>query len=350
MGRPGHSLFASAVLLAALVCFGAVSGRAAPPSRAPASPAAAVNIKVEGVAYTDARVFLGRHGYKPVWVERGKTMRFQSAASRIDMEADKRDTVFNGMRILMGDPAIHHGGSLYISRIDADRLFLPILNAGAVTAPAAPALRVIVLDPGHGGSDTGTQNKSLKLDEKTFTLDVAIRLKALLAKQGYKVVMTRTDDRFVPLPQRAEIANKAGADLFISIHFNAVGGGSLVRGTETYVMTPQTQRSTGSAKRDASDNEAHPGNLNDPWNALLGYHMHRGMLEKLGSADRGLKRARFAVLRLVKSPGVLVEAGYLSNEAEAKKIATPAYRQDIAESLAQGVRAYAHALAAAKAR
>ena len=343
-----HILFASAAS-AALVLLAAVPASAQAAPRASASVNGA-SITISGVAYVDARMFLSRLGFKAAWIERGKSMRFQSAASRIDLEADNRAIALNGLRVLMGEPAVFRGASFYVSRIDAEKLFLPILSPSSVATPPAPALRVIVIDAGHGGQDTGTQNKPFKMDEKTYTIDVANRLRILLANQGYKVVMTRTDDRFVPLQQRADIANKAGADLFISIHFNAVSGAPDVHGSETYVMTPQYQRSTGNPTRDPGDNVANPGNRNDPWNALLGYHMHDQVLGKLDSADRGFKRARFAVLRLVNSPGVLVEAGYLSNNDEAKKIATAAYRQAIAEAMAQGVQAYARAITTVKTR
>jgi N-acetylmuramoyl-L-alanine amidase len=341
-----HGWFLSAVS-AALILFFAVPLTAGPAARNPAV-SSATYIKVGGVNYVDARVFFARQGFKAAWVERGQTMRLQGATARLDLATDKRDVVLNGLRVLMGEPAVFRGNTLYVSRIDAEKLFLPVLRPSAVTTPPAPALRVIVIDPGHGGQDTGTQNKPLKLDEKNFTLDVAGRLRVLLVKQGYKVVMTRTDDRFIPLPQRADIANKAGADLFISIHFNAVGGSPTVRGSETYAMTPQYQRSTGSAQRDSSDSVANPGNVNDPWNALLAYHMHTQVISKLGSVDRGMKRARFAVLRLVNSPAVLIEAGYLSNDEEARKLATGAYRQSIAEAMAEGVRGYAQAITTVK--
>lgn len=277
-------------------------------------------------------------------------MRLQSSVARIEIEDDKRDILINGLRVLMGEPAIARDGTLQITRIDAEKLLLPILSPSSVSKPPAPAVRVIAIDAGHGGQDTGTQNKTLRLNEKTFTLDVAKRLRTLLLQQGYKVVMTRSDDRFIELPRRAEIANQAGADLFISIHFNAVAGSPSVRGSETYVMTPQYQRSTSSTKRDASDNVSNLGNRNDAWNALLGYSMHNQVIDRLRGEDRGLKRARFAVLRLVNSPAVLVEAGYLSNTDEARRIATPAYRAALAESLAEGVREYTLAITTANPR
>jgi N-acetylmuramoyl-L-alanine amidase len=331
--------------LAVLLSLSAARGQAAP---RPLPPAGGPNYTVGGVVYTDARMFFARYGFRGSWLPGGRSLRFQSAKMRIEIEADKRDAIFNGLRVLLGDPVIVRGNALYLSRIDAEKLFAPVLNPAGVPTPPAPVLRVIAIDPGHGGQDTGTQNKALKLNEKTFTLDVALRLRRLLVAEGYKVVMTRTDDRFIPLPQRADIANQAGADLFISIHFNSAEGA--VRGTETYAMTPQFQRSTSTpnAQRDAGDVMAYPGNRNDPWNAVLGYHMQSQVLGKLDSVDRGFKRARFAVLRLVNSPAVLVESGYLSDDAEARKICTVAYRDNIAEGIAAGIRAYALAITTAK--
>jgi N-acetylmuramoyl-L-alanine amidase len=339
----------TAAALAALLLWAVPAAEAGPRPGAPGTAASAYT-QIGGVSYVDVRVFLARFGFRATWVERGKIMRLQSSAGRLDIQDEKRDVQLNGMRVLMGEPAVATGGSLYISRIDAEKLFRPILSPSSVTTPPAPEVRVIVIDAGHGGQDTGTQNKALKLDEKNFALDVSMRLRSLLVKQGYRVVMTRTDDRFVELPRRAEIANKAGADLFISVHFNAVAGSPSVRGSETYVMTPQYQRSTGSPRRDRSDNVANLGNRNDPWNALLGYHIHAQVLEQLRSEDRGFKRARFAVLRLVNCPAVLVEAGYLSNNDEARRIATPAYRQALAEAISRGVRDYALAITTARTR
>ena len=118
-----------------------------------------------------------------------------------------------------------------------------------------------------------------------------------------------------------------------------------VLGTEIYAMTPQYQRSTSSAptEKDPGARMAYPGNRNDPWNVVLGYCIQDKLLGKLGSEDRGLKRARFAVLRFVNTPAVLVESGYLSNAAEARKICTSAYRDNIAEGIAEGIRAYSAA-------
>lgn len=301
-------------------------------------------VKIGGVSYTEARAWFARLGYKAAYDAEKKVLTFSSAAGRVVLEVDSREASLHGLRVFFGEPVVLRKGSIYVATIDLDRFLGPILRPSQLSPRP---LRTIVIDPGHGGTDTGTQNKKGKLDEKTFTLDVAKRLQRLLADSGWKVVLTRADDRFVALPARAEIANDAKADLFVSIHFNAVANNAAVRGTETYVLTPRFQRSTSSALSSPADKVEQVGNRHDPWSAVLGAQMHRQLLGKLKTEDRGYKHARFAVLRLVDCPGVLVEAGYLSNDAEARKLNTEAYRGDIAEALAAGIQGYAAALATA---
>ena len=299
-----------------------------------------------GATYLEVTPWAGRFGLKGTWLEKGRRLRLENGFTTIVLEADRRELLINDLRVFLGEPIMVSGGSLWIGAIDARDLLGPILRPAGI-AITAPTLRVICLDPGHGGNDTGTQNKGLKLEEKRMALEVAQRVKRLLEALGYKVIVTRNDDRFVELEDRAKIANRGGADLFVSIHFNSFPQGS-VTGTETYIVTRRTQRSTGGSKRETTDNVEFVGNGMDPWNAVLGYAMHRQLLGKLGSFDRGLKFARFKVLTLVNCPGVLVEAGYLSNEAEARKISTPAYRAEIAAGIVDGVTAYSTQLAAAQ--
>lgn len=320
-------------------------GLLAGPTRLAIAPSPA-RTSIGGITYIDAGAFFARYGLKAKWVEPHQRQLFYSHWTRIEIAFDQREITYNGMRVFMGEPTIMRNRTLYIPQIDAEHLLAPILRPAGLVAPRP--LRTIVIDAGHGGKDSGTHNASLKLDEKTFTLDVASRLAAILGQGSWRVVMTRTDDRFVELADRAARATAAGADLFISIHFNAVGGVPTVKGTETYILTPRHQRSTSSDRHHASDHDEQPGNAYDQWNAVLGYNIHRQLLGKLGTQDRGLKRARFAVLRLSTCPAVLVEAGYLSNADEARRIADARYRSDIAEAVANGVKAYADALATAK--
>ncbi|MFT3828467.1 MAG: N-acetylmuramoyl-L-alanine amidase [Opitutaceae bacterium] len=265
---------------------------------------------------------------------------------RLAFEADSRDFDLDGLRVFLGEPAVPNRRSIYISRIDRERFLLPILNPAAIPGPV-PRLRTIVIDPGHGGKDDGTVNAKLKLREKAMTLDVALRLEKLLKAAGYQVVLTRRKDTFVPLPLRPAYANKVKADLFISIHFNAIDSNAIT-GSETYILTKQGQRSTSSDKRQPDDHQRYAGNADDPWNAVLGYRIHHAVVESLQSFDRGLKHARFAVLRDLDCPGLLIEAGYLSNEAEARRIGTADWRQKLAQAIAGGVADYRAALGAGR--
>ncbi|MBP7141247.1 MAG: N-acetylmuramoyl-L-alanine amidase [Opitutaceae bacterium] len=339
------------ILMVALGVFLPTSyaGAAAPRSRPNAPPAAEAGVPVKtfmGASYVVLVPWAARYGLKPVWVEKGRSLRLESAFTKILVEEDRREVTINNLRIFLGEPVVSSKGSLWIGAIDARDYLGPILRPAGIAVSPRP-LKVICIDAGHGGNDTGTQNKRFKLDEKSMTLDVAQRVRRLLEGQGYRVVMTRNDDRFVELEDRADIANRAKADLFVSVHFNSFPQPSIT-GTEVYILTRSTQRSTGATKRETSDRVSLPGNAMDPWNAVLGYAMHRQLKNKLATFDRGLKFARFKVLTLVDCPGVLVEAGYLSNDAEARKISTADYRGDIAEGIVNGIAAYAAQLEAAR--
>jgi N-acetylmuramoyl-L-alanine amidase len=309
---------------------------------------ASEGVKLGGIPYVEANAFASKLGLTASWIKTGERLLLRNESFRLELEVDSREILLNGVRVFMGEGARLHQRRLWISKIDAERLLAPILRPGFGQS-RIPALKVIALDAGHGGRDPGKENKALRVNEKTFTLDVVRRIGKILTQQGYKVVYTRSKDTFVELGERPEIARRAGADLFVSVHFNAVASDvERVSGTETYTMTPQFQRSAGANERDAMDAIANPGNQNDHWNSLVGYHMQRTLLADLKTSDRGMKRGRLAVLRLAHCPAVLIEAGFLSNTAEAKKIATAEYRQKIAEAVADGVKAYAEALASAR--
>lgn len=201
----------------------------------------------------------------------------------------------------------------------------------------------IVIDPGHGGKDPGKQNPQLKVDEKAVTLDVAKRLAALLRQTRHEVLLTRENDTFVELKDRGAFANRAKADLFISIHFNA-DKSAQANGTETYCLTPAGQHSTNDpANRGAT--AAEPGNRQDGLNVILAFEVQRQLVAGLGGADRGVRRARFAVLTDLQCPGVLVETAFLSNPEEARRVATEAYRQSLAQNLAAAIATYESRLA-----
>jgi len=322
----------------------------APAAEAPVAPAkrplASRRRANEAVSLAD---FAQRHHLTLVWIEAGKRLQLKGDGLLVDLEIGSREFAIDGLRVFLGEAVRAPQGIPQISRIDAERFVAPILRP-AVSAGPAPVLRTIVLDAGHGGRDTGKDNASQKVQEKTLTLDTVRRLKPLLEAQGYRVVLTRNDDRYLDLTERAEIAERAGADLFLSVHYNSVEvGAERVTGAEVFTMTPQDQLST-DQKPDRQASLANPGNLYDTWNSVLGFSLHQSLVNNLRVADRGLKHGRLAVLRLATCPAALVEAGYLSHPDETRRLATLEYRQKIAEALADGIKAYAQALAATQAK
>lgn len=310
--------------------------------------------KMRGEDYIAVRDIAKRYALKVAWSKPHAELTLSDArGARIVFDKDQRDFQLDGARVFMGEIAILKNDDLWVTKIDVIKTIAPLFAPAehAAFLPAPP--KVIVIDPGHGGTDPGKQNPRLKLDEKDMALDVGLRLKKILELRGYRVVMTRaTDKRFsnnpaVDLPLRAELANKENADLFVSIHFNAVDRDpERVVGTETYVMTPQFQLSTQPEQDRPMVREQYPGNHQDVANVVLGYQLHRQLVADLKTSDRGYKRYRLAVLRPLKCPGVLVEAAYLSNDGEARRVATPEFRAQIAESLADGIGNYSAALAA----
>jgi N-acetylmuramoyl-L-alanine amidase len=305
--------------------------------------------KIDGVKCVDAVALGESFGLRADWTEPGKRLVLQNATTRVEFEVNQRDMIFDGRRVVMGDPPVYHQRSVWISWIDTEKLLAPLLRLGR---DRPLSVHTIVIDPGHGIPDDGAENKHLGLKERVLTLDTALRLKKILEGQGFKVVLTRTTghgispEKKLDLRRRAEIAAEVKADLFISIHFNSAGqyapgkNVGAVHGTETYRFTPRYQYPIERSATKAEDNDPNPGDKNDQWNTLLGYCIQCAVRDGIGSYDRGLRHDKLDVLRLAPCPAVLVESGYLTNDAEARKLATPEYRQEIAEGIANGVRAY----------
>lgn len=196
----------------------------------------------------------------------------------------------------------------------------------------------IVIDAGHGGRDGGTRSIVNGEFEKQYTLDWALRLYRLLATNGWRVVLTRTNDQDISLAERVGVAERVNADLFLSLHFNSGVANRELAGMETYCLTPVGLPS--SLVRDYGDDlsQVYPNNSFDEQNFQMAYRVHRVLVQATGAADRGVRRARFmGVLRGQNRPAVLIEAGYLSNPAEARKIALPSYRQTLAQAVAQAL-------------
>jgi N-acetylmuramoyl-L-alanine amidase len=257
-----------------------------------------------------------------------------------------RDADLKGLRVFLGDPVIERGGKFYISRTDYEFRIVPRLRPD-LAGPPPRQPHVIAIDPGHGGTDDGTENRTHHSMEKTYTLDVAERLKKLLQAAGYAVVMTRETDVDVPKQIRSEIANQANADLLVSIHFNSLYPNTKTTGVEILLFPPRTQRSANSwspgEKNDAQATDA-PVNAYNAWNSVLAGTLHRRVLDALKTGDRGEKFEHLGVLRGLKCPGVLVESAFLSSDSEAERLALPPYRDAIAAAMLAGIQDYAEVI------
>ncbi len=242
-------------------------------------------------------------------------------------------------------------------------LAAPVLAAVAALALAAgkgPAFTAVV-DPGHGGELTGAV--SAKGDqEKDLTLQIARRVKRRLEALGARVVLTRTADARVPLANRAAVANALDADLFVSIHLNSMPTEASRRtssGVETYFLSADASDAgaEASAARENADRLAgEPApDPNDPvalilddlqstaalsGSSRLAYALHDKLVAALKAENRGVKQAPFYVLAGARMPAVLLEVGFISNDAEAERLRTPAHQEKIAAAVAEGVAAW----------
>ena len=179
----------------------------------------------------------------------------------------------------------------------------------ASTVSAQTRYTTVVIDAGHGGFDRGGI-PGQRILEKNMTLDVALKLKPILEKAGYRVVMTRSSDVFVPLGARVAIANSNPNAIFVCIHFNSASrrGAS---GIETYFYSTES--------------------------APLAASIHAAVVGGAPSENRGVRRRGYFVLRRTTIPAVLVECGFLTNPTEAQYAQTTAYRQKLAQEIARGI-------------
>jgi len=292
---------------------------------------------MHGSTYVDLQNVAAKWGMNFVWLQDGKEVLLSSEWTRLQFERHQRYCTLNGHRIYLGNPIVYHKKSLYISDKDYASALKPILLPH--TFPDPPKLYRIVIDPGHGGKDPGAENRSLDVNEKVTVLSVAKKLRAKLEALGYKVILTRETDKFVSLSERTRIANRYKADLFVSLHFNAVDS-ERVRGVETFVFTLPGQPSSHRSRLVASDQKVYAGNANNTWSTLAGYYVQASMVKNMAAEDRGVKRARFAVLRDLKCPGILVEGGFVTHPEEGRLIRTEAYQERMAESILKGIFAY----------
>ncbi len=287
-------------------------------------------------------------------VEAARAAQQAAEAERATVEAERakaeaeREAVEAHLQAVREEPAllVAPTNSLTLPR-PLDRSVFPL------------AVRKVVLDPGHGGDNHGTETND-GLVEKTLALDISERLSELLKAASYEVVMTRRDDVFVSLEDRAARANETGGDIFVSIHLNWISARQ-IRGVETYFLGPTDDPFlTELAARENRDSgysvadfrrllEGVYADVRQDESKRLATEVQRRLYQHLRTVnpqvqDRGVKKAPFVVLTATQMPAILAEVSCLSNEKEARLLTSPGYRQYIAEALFSGIDTYARSI------
>ncbi len=291
-----------------------------------------------------------------------------SKNGHIILRAGSDRILVNGTEKKLGSPVVFTNNILYVPTTFVRNNLGSIVGERAVSerAPQVPevkrvgkySIKTIILDAGHGGKDPGAVGRRLRIKEKNLTLAISKKLKNILERHGIKVIMTRDSDNFISLPKRASIANSSGADLFISIHVNASRSRSM-SGFECYYLSEATDDNARAleafenATLETGEDSVleHSGTLDKTlWDmkltenrresAELASFICNSVEQSLATRNRGIKTARFYVLKATRIPAVLVEAGYISNKFEELKLKDESYIDRITDVIAKGILSY----------
>ncbi len=293
-------------------------------------------IKVSGQDYLSVDNISRFYGLPAGIAASGEKVEFEAAKNPLEFVSGSREVMINGARSWLCFPAIEQNGKLLVSRTDVAKTVEPLVRPHRV--PNVGKVQTIVVDPGHGGYDKGQVSRYGY--EKDFALDVARKLRPLLLSKGLRVIMTREGDYFVPLEVRAQIANKARDSIFVSIHFNASNDDRNATGFEIFSFTPRGAPSTSDSAVAPSALSTQPGSAVDAQSLALSACIYHSLLGHIPEYDRGIKRARFAVLRLTKVPAVLIEGGFLTEQGQCKLIAQKEWRAKLAHAISVGIESY----------
>jgi N-acetylmuramoyl-L-alanine amidase len=305
------------MLILAAPAFAAARQAPAPPSR----PQSSVYL----------RDWADQHGFKLSFDPKSLNISLTNRWADIDLLANSKRGSINGITVWLSFPIRIYNGRLMIHQKDLATLFEPILYP----KPAGNRpVRVVALDPGHGGRDPGYQIGNH--EEKKYTLLLAREVQEALERAGLKAMLTRRSDTYVERAERPNLARKAKADIFVSLHYNTAADTS-ANGVETYAVTPFGAESTNGGEVTLL---THPGNKCETQSILLAYEVQRAVTRGMDSSDRGVRRAGFEVLRRATMPSILIESGFMSNSADSKKVFDEGYRKEMARAIVDGILAY----------
>ena len=328
---------------------------AAPMPRGPdLSP---LTTRIDGKAYVPLNTVCRQYGLTCQWEPETQVAQIVTRTGVVRCSPGLSVAVVNGASEPLGAPVVQQGGQLWVPAPSMSRWIGSVAPPARHGAPGEHAIRTVVIDPGHGGHDAGAIGVG-GLREKQIVLDVALRLQQRLEAAGIHVLMTRADDRFLSLDGRAAFANRHNADLFVSIHANSSRSRG-ASGYEVYYLSEATDdaaRALAASENAALDlessasaaptknTEAIVWDLINTENRTESHELASTVCRALGqyvpTPSRGVKSARFYVLKWAHMPSILIEVGFVTNHAESQRLSSSAYRDRLAEGIARSLLAY----------
>ena len=270
--------------------------------------------------------------YKLTFAFNKKGAVFYGNNTRVEFVYNKRAGVINKVNVTYLFPMIVKNGTGYLSEIDFQTVLQPVLQK---KLQKRHPLKTIMIDPGHGGSDPGA--KGPVKSEKQVNLEISKKLQKALEALGFEVIMTRTGDTFPSLQDRSKLCQKIKPDLYISIHCNS-SENKTVKGIETFLMTPCGAPSSSDSKPQLIKTEVNEFDQNS---YRLAYEVQKALIKNFpGTSDRGVKHARFYVLKNATCPAILIETGFISNPQEGKEMASDLYQVKVMDAILNGMAEY----------
>ena len=345
-----------------LVTLLVVAGCATLPPTQPPKPAVAPNLsqyvtQINQLGYLPLNTLCQQYQFPWTWEPATQVAQVTTGTAVIRLAPGLSVALVNGTPVPLEAPVLVQDGLLWVPAQAAAPWIVPLPAKPTPPPAGVHAIRTVVLDPGHGGHDPGASGPG-GVQEKEVVLDVALRLKQRLEAEGVRVLMTRSDDRFLSLSQRAGFANRHRADLFLSVHANSSRARS-ASGYEVYYLSEATDdaaRAYAAAENAALEMEGGPpdGLSRDTeaivWDLLntenrtasreLAAIVCRGLQRYLPAYNRGVKSARFYVLKWAQMPAVLIEVGFVSHRTEGRRLASAGYQQHVTEGIAHGLLTY----------
>lgn len=285
--------------------------------------------EVNGTAYYGLNLLRTFYKLSSAEPKKGSTQQvIRNSAFSLALTPDSREATISGYRVQLSAPAVKDAaGELMVSVTDFVKLIDPVLRPTYIAERRD--VQTVVIDPGHGGTDSG--NKTAFINEGEYTLKLAQELAEELKKRGINTVLTRNGNHDLSDTERVKIADSTRNAVFVSLHLNS--GRSDVQGIETYTIAPATPHKRAMA-----------GNRLDAANAALAFAIQSHTVAATKATDRACRRAHYTLLNTINCPAVMVMVGYATNEKEATALATDAYRAELVKGLANGIATFKTAI------